>query len=235
MRKTKWEKRTLDSSLNRGHQSLRNPTVIYLDLLCRQLSLLMAFPGCSGQNFGVSWHCLQKYEVCLESIQPRNMKNRDTYWRRYKIQETLYRGQWHLSPLQRRHLGTSHSSPSHCQLPRSIFLNLIKSLKSLPFLRWFEFWEKPEVTGRQIRAIGGLSHPGDLMFCQNFCTRCDAWRGMLSWWSCQSPVAHSCGLLNHPYGFCGGMFKRNTKSDADSLLYLFSHFECNSHTVLMLT
>ena len=44
------------------------------------------------------------------------------------------------------------------------------------------------------------------MFHQNPCMRCDAWAGALSWWSCQSPVAHSCGLLNHLNSFCGGMF-----------------------------
>ena len=32
----------------------------------------------------------------------------------------------------------------------------------------------------------------------------------LSWWSCQSPVAHSVGLLNHLNSFCGGIFKVNT-------------------------
>ena len=58
---------------------------------------------------------------------------------------------------------------------------------------------------------------------------------MLLWWSCQSPVAHSCGLLNHPNSFHRGMFNLNTKFDADSLLYLLSHFECNSHRVHMLT
>ena len=46
-------------------------------------------------------------------------------------------GQGLLSPLQSRHLGTSHSSPSHHQLPCCICLNLIDSLKSLPFQRWF--------------------------------------------------------------------------------------------------
>ena len=40
------------------------------------------------------------------------MKNRDIYWRRYKIQEVLCIEQWCLSPLQSRHLGTSHTSPS---------------------------------------------------------------------------------------------------------------------------
>ena len=38
-------------------------------------------------------------------------------------------------------------------------------------------------------------------------------------------------LLNHPNSFRGGTFKLNTKSDADSLFYLLSHFECDSHTV----
>ena len=65
--------------------------------------------------------------------------------------------------------------------------------------------------------------------------RHDAWVGTLSWWSSPSPVAHSCGLLNHLNSFCGGMFKLNAKFDADSLLYLLSHFECNGHTVHMLT
>ena len=41
--------------------------------------------------------------------------------------------------------------------------------------------------------------------------------------------------LSHPNSFCGGIFKLNTKLDADSLLYLLSHFECDSHTVHMLT
>ena len=67
------------------------------------------------------------------------------------------------------------------------------------------------------------------MFHQKLCTRCDARAGVLSWWSCQSWVAHSYSLLNHLNSFHRGMFKLNTKSDADFLLYLLSHFECNSH------
>ena len=55
------------------------------------------------------------------------------------------------------------------------------------------------------------------------------------WSRCQFPVAHSCGLLNHANSFCRGMFKLNTKSDGDSLLYLLSHFECDVHTAHMLT
>ena len=55
------------------------------------------------------------------------------------------------------------------------------------------------------------------------------------WWSCQSPVAHSFGLLNHLNSFHGGMFKLHTKFDADPLVYAFSHFQYDSHTVHMLT
>ena len=52
------------------------------------------------------------------------------------------------------------------QLPCCSFLNFIVGLKSLHFQRWFQFWEKPEVTGHQIWLLG-LSHLGDLMFCKN--------------------------------------------------------------------
>ena len=81
--------------------------------------------------------CFPLHEVYPEGIQPCNMKNRDIYWRRYKIQETLYVGQWHLSPLQSSHLGTSHSSTNHHHLSHCIFLNLTDGVKSLPFQRWF--------------------------------------------------------------------------------------------------
>ena len=55
--------------------------------------------------------------------------------------------------------------------------------------------------------------------------------GMLSWWSCPSPVAHSWRLLNHPDSFCGGMFKLKAKFDVDLLLSSLSHFACDGHTV----
>ena len=58
--------------------------------------------------------------------------------------------------------------------------------------------------------------------------------GALPWWSCPSPAAHGCGLLNHPNSFRGGRFKLNTKFDAELLLYSLVHFECDSHTVHML-
>ena len=42
-------------------------------------------------------------------------------------------------------------------------------------------------------------------------------------------------LLNHPNSFHGGMFKLHVKFDADSLLYLLRHSECDGHTVHVLT
>ena len=33
------------------------------------------------------------YKVCSKGIQPCNMKKRDIYLRKYKVQETLYIGQ----------------------------------------------------------------------------------------------------------------------------------------------
>ena len=62
---------------------------------------------------------------------------------------------------------------------------------------------------------------------------------MHEWVHCCDEAANhqlpSCGLLNHPTSFHGGLLKLNAKSDADSLLYLLSHFEYDSHTVHMLT
>ena len=52
----------------------------------------------------------------------------------------------------------------------------------------------------------------------------------------QSPsAAHSCDLLNLPNSFQGGTFKLNAKFDAGSLLCSLSHFECDGHTVQILT
>ena len=106
-------------------------------------------------------------------------------------------------------------------------------MKSPPFQRWFPFWKRQKL--HLIWAVGGWVTWVSWCSAKKLCTRCDRWVGMWSWWSCQSPVAHSCGLLNHPNSFCRGMLKLNAKFDADSLLYSLSHFECDDHTVHMLT
>ena len=120
------------------------------------------------------------------------------------------------------------------QLPSAALLCLPKSHLWSENLFLFK-GKKPEVTGHQIWVLGELSHLGDLMFCQKTLHDTWCWMGTLSWWSCQSPDAHGCSLLNHPNSFCGRMLKLSAKFDADLLLYLLSHFECNGHTVHMLT
>ena len=67
-----------------------------------------------------------------ESNQPGAMKNRDIYWRRYKMQETLYTGQWHLSPLQSRHLGTSQVLPASLSLFKTLQNPLLESPSAAP-------------------------------------------------------------------------------------------------------
>ena len=140
-----------------------------------------------------------------------------------------------LGPLQSRHLGTSHSSPNRHQLP--IIFSWISSMvwNLFPFKGDFSFGKARSHRGPNL-GCKGVESPGWLcVLPKKLRMRSDAWAGMLLWWSCQSPVVHSCGLLNHPSSFCKGMFKFNAKLDADSLLYSLSHFECDSHTVHMLT
>ena len=52
-------------------------------------------------------------------------------------------------------------------------------------------------------------------FAKILCVRRDAWAIALLSWSCLSPVAHTCILLNHPNNFHGWLFKLNAKFDAD--------------------
>ena len=180
-------------------------------------------------------------KVCPESFQPCTRKNRDIYWRRYKIEETLCIGKWCLSPLQSRHLGTSYSSLSISSTVENTLQTPLLELPSATLSCFPQSHQQFEISSlskvilvlgkaRSLRApnLGcrGLSHLGDFMFHQKLCPRRDAWVSMLSWWSCQSPVAHSCRLLSHL-----NTFKLNAKFDAVSLLYLCSHLECNSHTI----
>ena len=99
----------------------------------------------------------------------------------------------------------------------------------------FSFWKSQKSQGAKSVLYGGWVTWVIWCFTKKLFKRRDAWAGTLLWWSCQSPVAHSCCLLNHPNSFQGTMFKLNAKSDADSLFYLFNHFECDSHTVHMFT
>ena len=143
----------------------------------------------------------------------------------------------------------SHTSSSISSTIQNILQNPL--LESPSAALWYfpesHWWSKISSLSKVILVLGkarscrvpnldlGLSHLGDLMFHKKLCTKHDAWASTLSWWSCQSPVTHSCSLLSHLNNFHRGMCKLNPKSDADSLLYLLSQFECDSRTVHMLT
>ena len=78
-------------------------------------------------------------------------------------------------------------------------------------------------------------HVSCRVFGKKLCMRHDAWVGTLSWWSCQSPVAQSFGLLNHPNSFHGGMFCLMQNMMQIHCSTYTNHFECDGHTVHMLT
>ena len=150
------------------------------------------------------------YEVCPEVIQLCNMKNRDIYWRRYKIQETLYKGQWYLNPLWSRHTGISNSSPNCHQLPPQSY---IASLSQVILVL-----EK----ARSCRVPNGAESPG----WYDVSPTNSAWDGMQERACCCDEAASH--QLPRPaafwiiWSFRRGISKLNVKSDADSLLYLLS-------------
>ena len=58
---------------------------------------------------------------------------------------------------------------------------------------------------------------------KKLCMRCDVWAGML-WWSCQSPVAHSWGLLNHPNSY---------HRECSSLMQNWMKIRCSTCSVIL--
>ena len=120
----------------------------------------------------------------------------------------------------------------HTVLPIAISCPIIFSWITLtvwnlfPFKSDFSFEKSQKSQGTKSGLYGGWITWVIWCFTKKLCMGRDSWVGALLWWSCQSPVAHSCGLLNHLNIFHRGMFEFNAKFDAHSLLYLLSHFEC---------
>ena len=170
-------------------------------------------------------------------IQPCTMKNRDIYWRRYQIQQTLYIGQWCLCPLQSRHLGTSHSSSSISSTVQNTPQNpLLESPSAAPsYFSESDWWSEISSLSKVILVLGkarslrapnlGLGHWVTwVIWCvaKKLCRRCDAWVIEFLWWSYQSPVAHSCGLLNHP-----------NSEECSSLMKNLMQIHCSTHSVIL--
>ena len=131
-----------------------------------------------------------KYEVCPEGIQPCTVKNRDIYWGRYKIQETLYIGQWPSVPFKVGTVGP------HTALPNTVSCPVIFSWISLvvwnliTFKGDFSFGKMQKLQGTKSGLWGIWVTWVIWCFTKKFCSRHGAWAGTLSWWSYQSPVAH---------------------------------------------
>ena len=166
------------------------------------------------------------------------MKNRHIL---KKVQETLCIEQWRLSSLQSRHLGNSRSSPNHYQLPVLFSWISSKVWSLFPFKGDFSFEKSQKSQGTKSRLYRSWVTWVIWCFAKNLYVRHDAWAGTLSWWSCQSPVVHRCGLLNHLNSFHGGMFKLNAKCGADLLLYslmlniMATQYTYSPHLLLPLT
>ena len=173
------------------------------------------------------------YEVCPEGAQPGNMKNRDIYWRRYQIQETLYIGQWHLSPLQSSTLGPHTVLPFAISSP-IVFSWILSMVWNLFLFKGdFSFGKRQKLQGVK-SGLSGAESPG---WFDVFC-----WKTLHEMWCVSGHVVvmklpvTSCPQLrplNLPKSFRGGMFKLNTKFNAHSLFYWLSRFECNNHTIHM--
>ena len=106
------------------------------------------------------------------------MNNRDIYWRRYKIQETLYIGQWCLSLLQSRHLGTSHVLliQISCHAVFSWISSMVWNL--FPFKGDFSFGKSQKSQVPNL-GYGETESPGWFDVLPKNCTRPDAWAGTL--------------------------------------------------------
>ena len=172
-----------------------------------------------------------RYKFCPEGTQPCSMKNRNIYWKRYKTQETrniVHRAMTPQSPSKQAAWDLTQFS----QLPSAALLYFPKS----------HWWSEISSLSKVILVLGKARSLRTWGWA-TWVTWCFAKRlhetwlmsGRVLWRSCQSAVAHSCGLLNHLNSFHGGIFKLNTKLDTDSLLYSLGHFECDSHTVHTLT
>ena len=70
----------------------------------------------------------------------------------------MYRGQWCLSPLQSRHLETSHSSPNHHQLPCCIFWISLKVWNLFAFEGDFSFGKARSCRAPKTGCSGAESH-----------------------------------------------------------------------------
>ena len=142
------------------------------------------------------------------------MENRDVYWRRYKIHCTKDNDA--SVPFKVGTLGPHTVLPITISCPLLFSWISLMAWNLLPFKGDFSFGKSQKSQGTKSGLWGSWVTWVIWCFPKQLGMRCDTWVGVLLCWSFQPPVAHSFGLLNHLNSFCGGMFKLNSKVDADS-------------------
>ena len=143
------------------------------------------------------------YEVCPEGIQTCNMKietfiEEDTrnIVHRTMTQSPSKKAPWDLTQFSQSPLAApSYFPESHWQC-------------EIPFLsKVILVWGKARSVRAPNLGCRGAESPEWFDFAKKNCMRRDTWVDALSWWSCQSPVAHSCSLLNHLVEECPSLMQ----------------------------
>ena len=164
------------------------------------------------------------------------MKKRHLLKKIQDARNVLYIEQWHFSPLQSR----PHTLGPHTVFSMAISCPVI--FYCISSMVWNLFSFKGDFSfGRNKKsqdAIFGL-HGDWVPWVIWYFTKISAPDMMHEQACCHDEAANhqlpTAVAFWSIWSFHRGMFKLNTKFDADSLLYSLSHFECNSYTVHMLT
>ena len=139
------------------------------------------------------------------------------------IQDNNDTGQWRLSPLQSRHLGTSHSSPNCHQLPVVFSWILLKVWSLFPFKGDFSFGKSQKLQGTKSGLWWGLSHLGDLMFRKK--TLHETW--------CVS----GCVVMNLPVTSCPFLWPSESSiqsmEECSSLMQNLMQTHCSTRSVIL--
>ena len=171
------------------------------------------------------------YTTSFQKVSSYVLWKRDIYWRRYKIQKTLYTGQWCLGPLQSRHLTQFSQLPSAALVcfPESHQQSEISSFsKVILLLRKARGCRAPNLGCR------GAESPGWFDVLPK-----NSAQDMMHGWACCCDEA-----ANHQLPIASAFWITwivsmeecsSAEFDTESLLYLLHHFDCCGHTVHMLT